>query len=149
MALIQPNYPADDVTSKRFISSCRFLIKRIVEVVVGCQVVMSLFQQWMVPSVKNSLVPFSVSVSFTLLSFLSSGRKEKKLFITSAEAVFRTVHHRKQSTRSSILLFVVPLAPCITRSSLLFSPGINNNNLSIHRCTMDVIKGANYLLGRW
>nr|XP_034178522.1 diacylglycerol O-acyltransferase 1 isoform X3 [Osmia lignaria] len=37
----------------------RFLIKRIVEVVVGCQVVMSLFQQWMVPSVKNSLVPFS------------------------------------------------------------------------------------------
>ncbi|XP_076388943.1 diacylglycerol O-acyltransferase isoform X3 [Megachile rotundata] len=37
----------------------RFLIKRILEVVVGCQVVMSLFQQWMVPSVKNSLVPFS------------------------------------------------------------------------------------------
>ncbi|KAI4482330.1 hypothetical protein M0804_008881 [Polistes exclamans] len=37
----------------------RFLIKRILEVVVGCQVVMSLFQQWMVPSVKNSLIPFS------------------------------------------------------------------------------------------
>ncbi|CAK9819820.1 Diacylglycerol O-acyltransferase 1 [Anthophora quadrimaculata] len=37
----------------------RFLIKRIVEVVVGCQVVMSLIQQWIVPSVKNSLVPFS------------------------------------------------------------------------------------------
>ncbi|XP_016771315.1 diacylglycerol O-acyltransferase 1 isoform X6 [Apis mellifera] len=37
----------------------RFLIKRILEVVVGCQVVMSLFQQWMVPCVKNSLVPFS------------------------------------------------------------------------------------------
>jgi hypothetical protein len=40
---------------------CRFLIKRILEVVVGCQVVMSLFQQWMIPSVKNSLIPFSVS----------------------------------------------------------------------------------------
>ncbi|EGI60050.1 Diacylglycerol O-acyltransferase 1 [Acromyrmex echinatior] len=38
----------------------RFLIKRILEVVVGCQVVMSLFQQWMIPSVKNSLIPFSV-----------------------------------------------------------------------------------------
>ncbi|KOC65584.1 Diacylglycerol O-acyltransferase 1 [Habropoda laboriosa] len=37
----------------------RFLIKRIIEVVVGCQVMMSLFQQWMIPSVKNSLVPFS------------------------------------------------------------------------------------------
>ncbi|CAB0036535.1 unnamed protein product [Trichogramma brassicae] len=37
----------------------RFLIKRILEVVVGCQVVMSLLQQWMVPSVKNSLIPFS------------------------------------------------------------------------------------------
>ncbi|KYM80726.1 Diacylglycerol O-acyltransferase 1 [Atta colombica] len=39
----------------------RFLIKRILEVVVGCQVVMSLFQQWMIPSVKNSLIPFSGS----------------------------------------------------------------------------------------
>ncbi|XP_011501264.1 PREDICTED: diacylglycerol O-acyltransferase 1-like [Ceratosolen solmsi marchali] len=38
----------------------RFLIKRILEVVVGCQVVMSLFQQWMIPSVKNSLIPFSM-----------------------------------------------------------------------------------------
>ncbi|XP_012229582.1 diacylglycerol O-acyltransferase 1 [Linepithema humile] len=37
----------------------RFLIKRILEVLVGCQVVLSLFQQWMIPSVKNSLIPFS------------------------------------------------------------------------------------------
>lgn len=42
----------------------RFLMKRILEVVVGWQVVMSLFQQWMVPSVKNSLIPFSVSNNF-------------------------------------------------------------------------------------
>ncbi|KAL2749404.1 diacylglycerol O-acyltransferase 1 isoform X1, partial [Vespula maculifrons] len=41
----------------------RFLIKRILEVVVGCQVVMSLFQQWMIPSVKNSLIPFSILCS--------------------------------------------------------------------------------------
>ena len=37
----------------------RFLLKRILEVVIGVNVVMSLFQQWMIPSVKNSLVPFS------------------------------------------------------------------------------------------
>ncbi|KAF4517830.1 hypothetical protein B566_EDAN008772 [Ephemera danica] len=37
----------------------RFLAKRVLEVIVGCQVVMSLFQQWIIPSVKNSLIPFS------------------------------------------------------------------------------------------
>lgn len=30
--------------------------------VVGFQVVMCLFQQWIIPSVKNSLIPFSVSM---------------------------------------------------------------------------------------
>lgn len=42
----------------------RFLIKRILEVVVGINIVMALFQQWMIPSVKNSLVPFS-NMEFT------------------------------------------------------------------------------------
>ena len=42
----------------------RFLIKRIVEVVIGVNLVMALFQQWMVPSVRNSLVPFS-NMEFT------------------------------------------------------------------------------------
>ncbi|XP_053693827.1 diacylglycerol O-acyltransferase 1 [Sabethes cyaneus] len=37
----------------------RFLIKRILEVVIGVHIVMGLFQQWMIPSVRNSLVPFS------------------------------------------------------------------------------------------
>ncbi|XP_021917601.1 diacylglycerol O-acyltransferase 1 [Zootermopsis nevadensis] len=37
----------------------RFLVKRMVEVVVGFQVMMCLFQQWIIPSVKNSLIPFS------------------------------------------------------------------------------------------
>jgi len=37
----------------------RFLIKRILELAVGINIVMALFQQWMVPSVKNSFVPFS------------------------------------------------------------------------------------------
>lgn len=39
----------------------RFLIKRTLEVLVGFQVVVALFQQWIIPSVKNSLIPFSVS----------------------------------------------------------------------------------------
>lgn len=37
----------------------RFLMKRIFEVFVGFQVVMSICQQWIIPSVKNSLIPFS------------------------------------------------------------------------------------------
>lgn len=37
----------------------RFLIKRIIEVVVGVQILLTMFQQYMIPSVKNSLIPFS------------------------------------------------------------------------------------------
>lgn len=37
----------------------RFLIKRCVEVIIGVNVVLGVFQQWMIPSVRNSLVPFS------------------------------------------------------------------------------------------
>lgn len=37
----------------------RFLIRRFLEVLIGLNVVMALFQQWMIPSVKNSLIPFS------------------------------------------------------------------------------------------
>lgn len=37
----------------------RFLLKRLLEVVIGFNVVLGLFQQWMIPSVKNSLIPFS------------------------------------------------------------------------------------------
>uniref|UniRef100_T1GR76 diacylglycerol O-acyltransferase n=1 Tax=Megaselia scalaris TaxID=36166 RepID=T1GR76_MEGSC len=36
-----------------------FLLKRFLEVIVGINVMMALFQQWIIPSVKNSLVPFS------------------------------------------------------------------------------------------
>lgn len=37
----------------------RFLLKRVLEVVIGVNVVMALFQQWIIPSVRNSLIPFS------------------------------------------------------------------------------------------
>lgn len=36
-----------------------FLLKRLLELVIGLNVVMSLFQQWIIPSVRNSLIPFS------------------------------------------------------------------------------------------
>lgn len=37
----------------------RFLLKRLLEVIVLVNVIMGLFQQWMIPSVRNSLTPFS------------------------------------------------------------------------------------------
>lgn len=37
----------------------RFLLKRLLEVIFGVNVVMALFQQWIIPSVRNSLIPFS------------------------------------------------------------------------------------------
>ncbi|KAF5277673.1 hypothetical protein FQA39_LY18442 [Lamprigera yunnana] len=37
----------------------RFLVKRIIEVVIGIQLILAVMQQYMVPSIKNSLLPFS------------------------------------------------------------------------------------------
>ncbi|XP_077284254.1 diacylglycerol O-acyltransferase isoform X2 [Arctopsyche grandis] len=37
----------------------RFLVKRILEVFLGIHLIMALFQQWMIPSVQNSLIPFT------------------------------------------------------------------------------------------
>lgn len=37
----------------------RFLLKRIFEVVIGIQIIFAVMQQYMIPSVKNSLIPFS------------------------------------------------------------------------------------------
>ena len=47
------NFPRTDRIRKRF------LLKRIVEFVFGLQLVIALIQQWIIPSVKNSIVPFS------------------------------------------------------------------------------------------
>lgn len=59
----------------------RFLIKRIIEVILGMQVTFGLFQQWIIPSVKNSLNPFSVFIiyfhfktcTFTMACSLENG----------------------------------------------------------------------------
>lgn len=57
----------------------RFLLKRVLEVVFGVNVVMALFQQWIIPSVRNSLIPFSnMDVGLAterLLKLAVSGRK--------------------------------------------------------------------------
>lgn len=37
----------------------RFLIKSLLEVIFGINLMMALFQQWMIPSITNSLIPFS------------------------------------------------------------------------------------------
>ncbi|KAK9510109.1 hypothetical protein O3M35_004962 [Rhynocoris fuscipes] len=47
------NFPRTDRIRKRF------LLKRLLEVVILMQLIMCLFQQWIIPSVKNSLIPFS------------------------------------------------------------------------------------------
>lgn len=36
-----------------------FVFKRIVEIVIGANIVIGLFQQWIIPAVQNSLIPFS------------------------------------------------------------------------------------------
>ena len=40
---------------------CRFLLRRALEVIVGINFLLALIQQWIIPSVVNSLIPFSVS----------------------------------------------------------------------------------------
>lgn len=55
----------------------RFLLKRLLEVVIGVNVVMALFQQWIIPSVRNSLIPFSnmdVALATERLLKLAVGR---------------------------------------------------------------------------
>ncbi|CAG9768714.1 unnamed protein product [Ceutorhynchus assimilis] len=37
----------------------RFLLRRTFEVLAGTQIILAVIQQWMIPSIKNSLVPFS------------------------------------------------------------------------------------------
>jgi len=38
----------------------RFLLRRLLEVVIGTNLVLGLMQQWVFPSIVNSLTPFSV-----------------------------------------------------------------------------------------
>ena len=38
-----------------------FLFRRALEVIIGTNLILALIQQWMIPSVVNSLIPFSVS----------------------------------------------------------------------------------------
>ena len=40
----------------------RFLLRRALEVIVGTNIVLALIQQWIVPGIVNSLIPFSVSI---------------------------------------------------------------------------------------
>ena len=41
-----------------------FLLRRALEVLVGTNIALALAQQWIIPSVVNSLIPFTVCNSF-------------------------------------------------------------------------------------
>ncbi|KAL1513370.1 hypothetical protein ABEB36_002789 [Hypothenemus hampei] len=53
------NFPRSERIRKRF------LLRRAFEVLAGTQIILAVIQQWMIPSVKNSLVPFS-NMDYTL-----------------------------------------------------------------------------------
>lgn len=103
----------------------RFLIKRILEVVVGVNIVMALFQQWMIPSVKNSLIPFS-NMEFTkaterLLKLAVSEYPPKSNFIQ-----IKSILDSKPLHLALRILLDVPFAlqslrrdPVLRRSKLL------------------------------
>ena len=47
-----------------YVVNARFLLRRVLEVIVGTNIALALIQQWIIPSAVNSLIPFSVSVSY-------------------------------------------------------------------------------------
>jgi hypothetical protein len=50
--------------------SARFLFRRLLEVFIGTNIVLALVQQWIIPSVVNSLIPFSVSCPIEMHRYL-------------------------------------------------------------------------------
>lgn len=77
----------------------RFLLKRILEVVIGVNVVMALFQQWMIPSVRNSLTPFTnmdIAKATERLLKLAVRSTENK---TETEAFLCPAHTTHSSTQ--------------------------------------------------
>ena len=57
----RPRRASDRRPSPRPALSSRFLARRVLELIVGINMLVALFQQWIIPSVRNSLEPFSVS----------------------------------------------------------------------------------------
>ena len=47
--------------TRLYVLCFRFLIRRVLEVIVGTNIALALIQQWIIPSVVNSLIPFSVT----------------------------------------------------------------------------------------
>ena len=53
-----------------------FLLRRALEVVVGINITLALGQQWIIPSVVNSLIPFSVTFVFYNTYFINHPTKD-------------------------------------------------------------------------
>lgn len=91
------NFPRTDRIRKRF------LIKRILEVVIGMNIVMALFQQWMIPSVQNSLVPFSN------MEFTKATERLLKLAVSSSFKHLMTMIDNNLSLEDSKSLYLAVL----------------------------------------
>ena len=65
-----------------------FLIRRVLEVLIGTQIVLGLLQQWIFPSVMNSLIPFSEMHLFKGLERLL------KLAVSKCQSVTKSLNHR-------------------------------------------------------
>lgn len=90
----------------------RFLIKRIMEVALGSQIILVVMQQYMIPSVKNSLIPFS-NMDVTLAT-----ERLLKLAVSLAEVLFMvgfflfvTFSDSKSLALAVFVLYYVPFFP--------------------------------------
>lgn len=89
-----------------------FLLKRLLELVIGLNVVMALFQQWIIPSVRNSLIPFSnmdigLATERMLKLAVSKDKFQKSLVFNTYLFEFDCLASQSLSL-ALLLLFVVP-----------------------------------------
>jgi len=79
-----------------------FLFKRALEVVIGINLLMALAHQWVIPSVVNSLIPFSeMNLSLALERLLKLAIPNHLIWLTC----FYLIFHSYMNTLAEILLF--------------------------------------------
>lgn len=89
-----------------------FLLKRLLEVLIGVNVVMALFQQWIIPSVRNSLVPISnmdIGLATERLLKLAVSKDNTKKNLLFKDCSYIIISPASQSFSLAVLfLFAVP-----------------------------------------
>lgn len=101
-----------------------FLLKRLLELVIGLNVVMALFQQWIIPSVRNSLIPFSnMDIGLAterMLKLAVSIDNFQKSFVFNTNLFEFDCLASQSFSLALLLLFVVPfIFKCSGRDSQL------------------------------